>query len=678
MAAMIGLTCGSVAVGVVADQAGASNVIYVAPTGNDSGSGESASPVQTIEQAVKLADSGDTIQIADGVYHESVQVYSKEVHLVGAPGAEAVLDGARRVENWSVATGGWSAQWSTDFERVEAPFTTPDRPEAGWPEQFFLDGTPLEEVASLDQLGGGKFFYDKSSGAVVISDDPNGRLVEGSALSWGLYLNKADGSSVSGITVRRYATQNRNMAAIRAYSNDLSIIDTTVELNARIGLSVIGDRIDLRDVRATDNGHLGVHGHRSSDVTMTDLVVTGNNRERFDAKHSAGGIKVTDSTRLIVDSTVASDNAGPGIWTDLDVTDSMVVSSVAERNGRSGIEIELSNDILIFDNTVVDNGEAGVWVLESSNVDVWHNTALHNVRDIWVLDGDRADLVGATVVNNVLGGGAEGAQALLNADDWTERRSASDMQVEIASNRFWIHPDSPTQLVSRWANWPQSLSLSGDVGAHQTATGQGAGSDLIVSGSNPFSRSATDVGQPATAPVGRTLPADIEELVGMSGAHPSGIIATSDSDGTNTTTTGTSTDTNDQPVTETDPDGADDDEPGTTGTTGTTSTQVSTGGAGAAPTPGETPDGAASARIGRSDQAVPAANPDTANPVAPVNGVDASTSSIEAAEFIDIAELDTAEADVEQTSPSAAQTLRRSGWGALHDQVRRALVEAES
>lgn len=662
------------AVAVVADDVGAADIIYVAPTGNDSASGRSATPVQTIEQAVKLAAPGDTIQIADGVYHESIQVYAKQVHLVAAPGAEVVLDGARPIEDWSAAVGGWSARWSTDFVRVGAPFTTLDRPEAGWPEQFFLDGTPLVEVVSLDELGSGEFFFDKSSGAVVISDDPNGRLVEGSDLPWGLYLNKADGSSVSGLTVRRYATQNQNMAALRAYANDLSIVDTTVELNARIGLSVIGDRIELNRVRALDNGHLGVHGHRSSDVTMTNLEVTGNNRERFDAKHSAGGIKVTDSTRLVIDSTIASDNAGPGIWTDLDVTDSMVISSVAERNSRSGIEIELSEDILIFDNTLVDNGEAGVWVLESSDVDVWHNTALHNVRDIWVLDGDRADLVGATVVNNVLGGGAEGAQALFNADDWTERRSAADMAVVVASNRYWIHPDSPTQLVSRWANWPQSLSLSDDVDAHRLATGQGAGSDLVVSGSNPFARSSTDVRQPESAPAGWTLPANIAELVAMSGSYPAGAIASTETDGTSTQPN-TTTDPTGEPVTDTDPDP--DPDPDTTGDddSGTTTTRVPTGSSHTSSTPGETPEGAELARIGRSDQVAPPSSELTTT-AASIESPNTPAPPIVAAKSDGNAEADI---DVEQesASPSDGETARRAGWGALHDQVHLALVGAE-
>lgn len=661
-AAAVGVACGSIGVALVAAEAGAADIIHVSPFGDDSASGNADAPVRTIEQGVRLADSGDTVQIASGTYHESVQVYAKEVHLVAAPGADVVLDGARVVDGWSASQGGWSAPWSTDFERVGAPFTTADVPEAGWPEQFFLDGEPLAEETSLAELDPGEFFYDKSLGSVVIAENPNGRLVEGSDLSWGLYLNKADGSTIDGLTVRRYATQNRHMAAIRAYANDLSITDTTVELNARIGLSAMGDRISLSDVRALDNGHLGVHGHRATDLTMHGLQVVGNNRELFDAKHSAGGIKVTETTRLVVDSTVASYNNGPGIWTDLAVTDSRVVSSTAEGNSRSGIEIELSTDIVVFDNTLLGNGEAGVWVLESSNVDVWHNTALHNVRDIWVLDGDRADLRGVMVANNVLGGGAEGAQALFNADDWTERRSADDMNVQIASNRYWLHPDSPTKLMSRWANWPERLSLSAGLDEHQAATGQGDGSDLVVSPSNPFARSATDVRQADGAPTGLPLPAAIAELVGTSGAHPAGAMTLLDGSSQPRSTPDMPR-TDDQP-TDGNPVSANDDRTGTP--TDPTSTSRSV------PAPGTVPDGAENAEIARSGQTDQVSAP-TVPPAAPADNAE----TMQQNDTADVPRADSATTETEDSADASdgSHSLRSLGWGAIHDHVHDALAD---
>ena len=225
----------------------AGGVIHVDPSGDDSSTGAPAEPVATIEHAVRLADDGDTVVIHPGHYHESVQVYDKQVDLIAAPGVapgSVVLDGAVPIESFVADDDGrWWASWSTDFERSGAPFTTDERPEAGWPEQFFIDGAALVQVASLDDLTSGGFFYDSHSERVWFADDPSRSLIEGSDLAWGLYLNLADGSTVSGLTVERYATQTRNMAAVRAYADDLTLSDLIVRDNARIGLSVVGDQI---------------------------------------------------------------------------------------------------------------------------------------------------------------------------------------------------------------------------------------------------------------------------------------------------------------------------------------------------------------------------------------------------------------------------------------------------
>ena len=531
----------------------AATIVHVSPAGDDRAAGSASSPVRTIGQAVRIAPDGATVEIDAGTYHESVQVYAKELHLV-AVGGPVVLDGARPVTDVTRRDDEWVAPWSTDLERAGAPFTTPDRPEAGWPDQFFLDGAPLREVTSRDGVVAGTFFVDRRLAEVVLGDDPSGRLLEGSDLTWGLYLNRADGSSVDGLTVRRYATQTREMAAVRAYANDLTVTDLVVEDNARIGISAMGDTIRLQGVTARRNGHLGIHGHRASDLVVTGSTVVRNNAERFDAKHSAGGMKVTDSSGLLVERSIVSDNLGPGVWTDLDVVGAVVRSSRMERNSRSGIEIELSSDVVVVDNVVVGNGEAGVWVLESSSVDVWHNTALHNVRDVWVEDGDRADLVGVRVANNVLGGGAPGATAVLNVDDWTERRSAADMAVEVDSNRYWIHPDSPTRHVSRWANWPSPLAMSTTIDQHRDATGGAVGSDVRVARINPFARSTDDVRQPSDAPVADPMPAEVAEAALVTQARAAGAITDM---GRDTSTV--------------DPGPSADDDPSTTGTGGTSS-----------------------------------------------------------------------------------------------------------
>ncbi len=532
-----------------AGRAAAADVVHVSPAGSDSASGSVDAPLRTVRRAIQLASPGDTVQIATGTYHEQVQIYAKEIHLAAAPGADVVFDGARQVTGWASGDHGWTAAWNTDFARAGAPHTTAERPEAGWPEQFFIDGTPLVEVTSSVAVVPGTFFHDRSAGQVVIGDNPTGRLVEGSDLNWAIYLNHADGSSITGITARRYATPFTNMAAIRAYADDLRLTGLTVEQNAYMGVSAIGNDIQLHDITTRNNGHLGAHAHRTVGLSVTDSVIEGNNVEQFDPLHAAGGIKVTDSSHIAVRNSEVSRNGGPGIWTDLDTTDVSVTGNTVIGNQRSGIELELSARVIVADNVVTSNGEAGVWVLETSDVQIWHNALFDNHRDIWVEDGPRDDVLDVDIVNNTMGGVGSGAPAIVNVDDWTSDRSAEEMRVALAGNRYWMPPTTSTAHLSRWADWPYGLKLSNDIGQHRSATGSDGDAELSRAVTNPYVRSPSDLRQPEGASDGNTLTSDVAAALGVDvQALPAGPIAMSaapppDSPETTTTTTTTPTTT---------------------------------------------------------------------------------------------------------------------------------------
>lgn len=504
----------------------AASIVHVSTAGSDSSDGSSNAPVRTVKRAVQLAKAGDTVQIRSGTYHEEVQVYAKQVHLEAAPGADVVFDGARPVTGWGRVNNGWAAQWNTDFSRAGAPHTTTERPEAGWPEQFFIDGAELVEVTSSAAVLPGTFFHDRSSGRVIIGSDPTGRLVEGSDLAWAVYLNKAHGSSLSDVTVRRYATPTTNMAAVRAYANDLRIADVTIEDNAYMGVSVIGINIELSGIVTQNNGHLGAHAHSTTGLTVTNAVIADNNTEQFDPFHAAGGIKMTDSSGIrIVDSEVTG-NAGPGIWTDLDSTDIVLTGNTVTGNSRSGIELELSARAIVANNVVTGNGESGVWVLETSDVQIWHNAIFDNVRDLWVEDGPRSDVDRVDVVNNTMGGIGRGGPAIVNVDDWTSDRSAEEMQVNLSTNRYWMPVESTTVQLSRWADWPYGVRLSDDLDEHRATTSQDHDAQFSRSPVNPYTRSTTDFRAPTRSATGQPLTDTIVAVLSIpSGSYAPGLIS---------------------------------------------------------------------------------------------------------------------------------------------------------
>lgn len=503
----------------------AATVWHVSTTGADSSAGSSERPLRSINEAVERASSGDTIEISGGVYRESVQVFRKALDIRSAPGERAILDGSVPVDGWTKGSSGWFVDgWTTEFEPNFDAMVQPSYRTAGYPDQVFVDGEALTQAIGSDTWKSGHFRHAVDDDRVWIADDPTGRDVTISNRSWGVYFNEAHGSSLTNVTVRRFATERRHVAAIRAYADRLTFTGIVVEDNAAIGLSVIGDDVTVANGRASDNGYIGIHADRASDLTIDSMSVVGNNRAGFDPFHSAGGIKTTRSSGVVVQRSDVSWNHGPGIWTDVSSSRAVIVGNLTEHNHRSGIEVELTDGAVVAGNAALRNGESGIWVLESQDVEVWNNAAFDNAWQIKVEEGPRRDVAGVTIRNNVVGSVRGSNAALLDVNDWTENRSADQMNVTADHTVFWRPGDSSTVL-SRWGRWPSSLAVSSSLGSHRSATGQGSDS-VLLSGVDAFPARAARCpdyrGVESLAP-GASIPAAIAELldvVGLSGLAP--------------------------------------------------------------------------------------------------------------------------------------------------------------
>jgi hypothetical protein len=98
------LAAGASAVVIVAAASGGSAAVarsasarseYVAKSGSDTGKCTRRSPCKTINYAISRATRGDTIHVAKGTYHQTVNV-NKAVTILGAGASSTVLNGAGR------------------------------------------------------------------------------------------------------------------------------------------------------------------------------------------------------------------------------------------------------------------------------------------------------------------------------------------------------------------------------------------------------------------------------------------------------------------------------------------------------------------------------------------------------------------------------------------------------
>ena len=266
---------GSVPVGAASYAVPTSNVIWVATTGNDtSGTGSSAAPYRTVGRALSVAPANSTVVVRGGVYEEGGKTTAEvpnaqkgrpntnnelgkapsvavrdNITLQNAPGEEVWIDGSVAVTGWtsSVVSGKtvWRAPYVQESYRVPSqnldytdptsnkyvPFCVVESPIAHWHEMCLRDGVPLEQVATLAEVGPGKFYvegtgyaskfagpkteqvsgyaYGFTSSAYVIGDNPNGHEIRISRYSRALNCGSASSATqftLRGIGFRRYAS----------------------------------------------------------------------------------------------------------------------------------------------------------------------------------------------------------------------------------------------------------------------------------------------------------------------------------------------------------------------------------------------------------------------------------------------------------------------------------------
>ena len=100
-------------------------VYHVSPVGDDSATGDVGHPLQTISRAAGLAEPGDMVLIAPGVYRERVALtksgtMDKPITFQAEKAGTAVVSGADVLAMWVAVLGHpgqFISDWPFDFDR---------------------------------------------------------------------------------------------------------------------------------------------------------------------------------------------------------------------------------------------------------------------------------------------------------------------------------------------------------------------------------------------------------------------------------------------------------------------------------------------------------------------------------------------------------------------------------
>ena len=379
------------------------------------------------------------------MYRETV-IVNKPLTLDGQGAAE--IRGSDIWTQWTRSGSYWVGGSTPSFTSIGECSGNTTR--CRWPEQVFVDGVPLTQVAANPAPG--EFAIDGAR-QVVLPSDPTGRTVEVSVRDMWI-IGKASNVVIQGFTMKHAATPAQ-WGAISFPGTSGWVVQNNRLSDAHGAVISFRDatNVSLLNNDISRGGELGVHGSNASNVIIRGNRIYNNNTELFNTGWEAGGMKMATVSNVTVDSNEVDNNDGPGVWCDIDCTGVTITNNRIHDNGNSGIIYELSNSATVSGNNVWGNGwgwpdwawGAAILVQNSSNVDVVNNVVAWNADGVAVVSQNRGgnwtNQVNISVRDNALVG--SGGGTLLGwFQDWNGVLYDQASNNRGANNRYWAaEPD---------------------------------------------------------------------------------------------------------------------------------------------------------------------------------------------------------------------------------------------
>lgn len=390
-------------------------------------------PGDDLHARVAAAPPGTKFVLMPGIYLGQ-QIEPKDGDSFTGNGL-VILDGAKPL-NFTSNGRTWSASvGSIPIQKIRC---VAGHPLCNIQRDVYLDDKPLMPVANPDALTADTWFYDQANGLAVIGINPAGHKLE-IATAKSAFSNSGKNVTIAHLVVEKYASppQFGAIGAQGALSNGQNgaqgwtVTDTEVRLCHGTGIQ-LSDRATIERCKVHHNGQKGI-GARGMNVLIQNNEIAFNNYAGYDDGWEAGGTKFSRTTGLRVLDNYVHDNAGAGLWADIDNTNATFRSNRVDHNSATGIQYEISYAATIDHNTVRWNGspprvslwDAQISVQNSSNVIVTDNVVIvppnagngivviNQERGIGDL-GSRLGINNKVMKNTITYEGAGGASGLMD------------------------------------------------------------------------------------------------------------------------------------------------------------------------------------------------------------------------------------------------------------------------
>lgn len=417
-------------------------------SGSDTNDGSAERPFATLGAALKAAPSGATVEVASGTYREGELSTSKKLTITAGKGQQVSLNGADIVTDWNDNGDGTYSSARSDFVRFSHVSTVNANPAiegmAAYPEQVFVDGQELTQVADRSEVGPGTFWVNDpdpvtlvnpqnnrqgyhvkphTGVSYVLGDNPAGHTVEVVQHHRSLTLG-GEGSVFNGFTVEKYSPLQQwdykdpeigtltggvmffvgaKNVSVTNNTFQYSAMGTALGLTNADGSTVSGNTI-------THNGGVGFGINRSSDISVEHNTWSMNNQAGFIVDNcgafcTIGDTKIThvDGVRYAFnthdyseagynhnDPNVDSPRRLIGVWFDEGVINSEIVGNHFINVGKSAIFDEVSSGNIIASN-IVENSFEGIVLSGTDSDKIFNNTIVDTLSPMVIREDTRYD-----------------------------------------------------------------------------------------------------------------------------------------------------------------------------------------------------------------------------------------------------------------------------------------------
>jgi parallel beta-helix repeat protein len=422
---------------------------------------------KSLQSLIDAAPAGSVLDVPACIYHEMVTI-SKPLTLDGHGAAQ--IRGSDVWTAWTATGNGFVSgltvpAFSTDHQGVCADGSN----RCNWPEQVFVDGTPLTEVSPGSTPGAGQFALDNAR-HVVLHDDPSSHVVEVTTRDrW--VDTESDNVTIQGMIFWHAANPAETGAVGNQNRNGWTLQDSQL-YSAHGGIVSLGGASNpntqtrvLRNVIA-GSGYEAIDGFRNVNTLIQGNSIYNNNLSGFDSVNWAGaGIKVVQFTNLVIDQNEVRNNAGPGLWCDIGCQTVTFSNNRVHDNQGAGILFEISSGAKVFNNAIwnCSPDAPAINISSSANAEVYGNVLAWNNLGIAVFSEERSNRPGQGTVNinvhdNTILSNGQSALAL----QWFQRGSGNLFDAGSgntgSSNSFWYPGAEDGSNRFRWQRYITSLN----------------------------------------------------------------------------------------------------------------------------------------------------------------------------------------------------------------------------